>query len=125
MPSARGLSGPTTVKSAFFSNANASSFGKSSAPMLRHWTTVWLLARLSFAIPAFPRAHHIARTCGHCARFHTIACSRPPEPMTNTFIERAIETGNEKTGNAEMNYDFGLAQRAGFRLSSGHEDYPS
>ena len=38
MPSASGLSGPTTVRSIFFSCAKASSLGKSSAPMLTHST---------------------------------------------------------------------------------------
>jgi hypothetical protein len=43
-------------------------------------------------IPAFPGAHHIRVMCLDCANFHTNACSRPPEPITKTFIG-AIQTG--------------------------------
>jgi hypothetical protein len=58
MPSASGLSGPTTVSSIFFSCANASSFGKSSAPRFTHSTGAEFLASRSCAMPALPGAHH-------------------------------------------------------------------
>ena len=87
MPSASGLSGPTTVSSTFFSCANASSFGKSSAPRFTHSTGAEFLASRSCAMPALPGAHHSCVTCGDCASFHTSACSRPPEPMTRSFMK--------------------------------------
>src|SRR5437660_8599123 len=37
-------------------------------------------------MPALPGAHHICLTRGDCASFHTSACSRPPEPITRSFI---------------------------------------
>ena len=88
MPSASGLSGPTTVSSTFFSCANASSFGKSSAPRFTHSTGAEFFASRSCAMPALPGAHHSCVTCGDCASFHTSACSRPPEPMTRSFIKK-------------------------------------
>ena len=87
MPSASGLSGPTTVRSAFFSCANASNPGKSSAPRFTHSTDAELFSSRSCAIPALPGAHHNCVTCGDCASFHTSACSRPPEPMTRSFMK--------------------------------------
>ena len=41
----------------------------------------------SWLIPALPGAHHSCVTCGDCASFQISACSRPPEPMTRSFIE--------------------------------------
>src|SRR5258708_39474209 len=43
-------------------------------------------------MPAFPGAHHICVTSEDCASFHTSACSRPPEPMTRSFIARIQAT---------------------------------
>ena len=85
-PSASGLSGPTTVSAAFFSSAKASREGRSSAAMPAHSTAEPLRARLSRAMPALPGAHHNFVMRGDCANFQTSACSRPPEPMTKTFI---------------------------------------
>ena len=38
------------------------------------------------AMPALPGAHQIFSTCAERARASTIACSRPPPPITRTFI---------------------------------------
>ena len=86
MPSASGLSGPTTVRSACFSWANASSFGRSSAPMFTHSTGVWFFAGAPGRCRRYPARTTVCVTCGDCASFQTSACSRPPEPMTNSFI---------------------------------------
>src|SRR5687767_1700950 len=93
IPSASGLSGPTTVKSTPLSRAKSSCPDRSSAAMLTHSTGDWFLTRRSSAIPVLPGAHHIFDTCEDCASFQTRACSRPPEPMTRSFIERESETG--------------------------------
>ena len=92
MPSASGLSGPTTTRSGFCSCANASSFGRSSALILTHSTGAPFLARRSWAMPALPGAHHICVAWGDCASFQTSACSRPPEPITSSFMKARIQT---------------------------------
>jgi len=38
-------------------------------------------------MPALPGAHHICVACGDCASFQTSACSRPPDPMTRSFMK--------------------------------------
>ena len=86
MPSARGLSGPTTVRAGFFSRANASRDGRSSAAMAAHCTAAPFSVKHSAARPALPGAHHNRVRRGDCANFQTRACSRPPEPITRTFI---------------------------------------
>ncbi len=110
MPSANGLSGPTTVSSIFFSWAKARSFGKSSAPILTHSTGFPVLRTVSCRIPALPGAHQSSVTCGDWASFHTNACSRPPEPITTILIKapagyvshRVEATGREPAGFARM-----------------------
>ena len=86
MPSARGLSGPTTVRSIFFSAAKAANRGKSSTPG-KHSTWHHSASR-SWPIPALPGAHQICVACGDWASFHTKACSRPPEPITSIFMKK-------------------------------------
>src|SRR3954463_13427311 len=41
---------------------------------------------LSSAVPALPGATKTFCTRGLCASFHASACSRPPDPMTSSFI---------------------------------------
>ena len=41
----------------------------------------------SRAVPALPGATKTLHTRGDCAIFHASACSRPPPPMTRTFID--------------------------------------
>src|SRR5581483_9878957 len=100
MPSARGLSGPTTVRSAFFSCANASNRGKSSAPIFTQEIGS-PLARRSSLMPALPGVHHICVTCRDCASFQTSACSRPPEPMTRIFMVKLGKPRNATPLKAE------------------------
>jgi hypothetical protein len=40
----------------------------------------------SCAVPALPGATSTSLTRGDCASFQASACSRPPEPMTRTFM---------------------------------------
>ena len=93
MPSASGLSGPTTVRSGRRSWASARSPARSSAPILTHWTGSPPRASRSPAMPALPGAHHIRQASGDWASFQTSACSRPPEPITSSFM-RVIEPPN-------------------------------
>src|SRR5204863_2624078 len=46
---------------------------------------------VSWAVPAFPGATHIAETRDDCANFHTSACSLPPDPTTKTLISRVLK----------------------------------
>jgi hypothetical protein len=41
---------------------------------------------VSLAVPPLPGATNTFCTRGLCASFHARACSRPPEPMTSSFI---------------------------------------
>src|SRR3546814_19221766 len=41
---------------------------------------------VSVAVPALPGATSTVAMRGDCASFHASACSRPPPPMTRTFI---------------------------------------
>ena len=61
-------------------------------------------------MPALPGAHHIRVTWGDWASFQTSACSRPPEPMTSSFIEAGIEAGGGAGGNS-FHSRFSLAVR--------------
>jgi len=45
-----------------------------------------LRTRRSCAVPALPGATITSRTRGDCASFQAKACSRPPLPITSTFI---------------------------------------
>ena len=87
-PSANGLSGPTTVRSGRSRFPNSNSPAKSSAPRLTHSTSRPFPARRSRAIPALPGAHQSRDTRADWASFQTKACSRPPPPITSSFIGR-------------------------------------
>src|SRR5260370_24232877 len=65
-------------------------------------------------MPALPGAHHNSVTRGDRASFHTRACSRPPDPMTKSFIETRIEAGNQ----AIRKRFFSRSARADSRSSS-------
>ena len=77
-PPTSGSSIPITVRSIFFSFANATNLSNSIAPIGTH-------SAIS-PIPALPGAQYIFSTFGLCATFHAIACSLPPLPTINTFI---------------------------------------
>src|SRR3954447_8679846 len=44
-------------------------------------------------MPPLPGAQIISVTRGDCRNFHTRACSRPPPPITRTFIEEELGEG--------------------------------
>ena len=75
-PATSGTSGPITTRSAASSPASAAMAAGSDA------VTGWVCA--SAAIPGLPGAACRLVTAGSWARARTMACSRPPEPMTRT-----------------------------------------
>src|SRR5260370_3475293 len=77
-PSERGSSGPTTVMSGCNSRAAAS---KPSRFLGSPGTHV-----ASRQMPPFPGRQNTCATRGDWRSFHTSACSRPPLPITRTFI---------------------------------------
>src|SRR5690606_8111302 len=79
-PATSGCSGPTTVTLTPSRSTRATRPSRSVAPTstLRHFASV--------AVPALPGATSTCETRGDCASFHANACSRPPPPMTRTFI---------------------------------------
>src|SRR5260370_38848545 len=105
MPRARGLSGPTMVKSMALSRAKESSAGKSSAPILTHWSGRPFFARRSMAIPALPGVHQRLVACGDCANFQASACSRPPEPISRGCMEEF----KQETATAQKQFAFCVA----------------
>src|SRR4249919_831520 len=79
-PATSGPSGPTTV------TATPSLRASASSPSMSLAATSTLRHRGSFAVPALPGATSTSVTRGDCASFHASACSRPPEPMTRSFM---------------------------------------
>ncbi len=79
MPRARGSSGATTTKSMAFSLAHFTMPSTSVAFTSTHWA--------SWAMPPLPGAQNSPVTLGDCFNFQQMACSRPPEPTTKTFID--------------------------------------
>src|SRR5688500_3222112 len=77
-PAASAASGPTTVTWMFSFLANATS---SATP-----ATGTFSRPFSVAVPPLPGATYTTWMRGLCASFHAIACSRPPEPMTSSFM---------------------------------------
>src|SRR3954466_11223013 len=77
-PAASGASGPTTVSwiFSFFANATSSSISEAAT----------FSTPASVAVPPLPGATNTFCTRGLAASFHASACSRPPLPMTRTFI---------------------------------------
>jgi hypothetical protein len=55
-----------------------------------HFTAAWFPTTRSFATPALPGAAQMACTWDDCASFHTSACSRPPAPITRSFIAAGL-----------------------------------
>ena len=78
-PATSGSSGATTTRSISFSFANATSLSKSITPISTH--------SASAAIPALPGAQYILDTLSLFEILVTIACSLPPLPTTNTFMD--------------------------------------
>src|SRR5690606_4077830 len=79
-PATSGTSGPTTVRATSSSRASCSRPSRSST------LTAALRQRASVAVPALPGATITSDTRRDCASFQASACSRPPEPMTRTFM---------------------------------------
>ena len=78
MPSTRGSSGPTTVRSMERSRANWVNPARSS-------TASGTFSAME-AVPPFPGAQKTLSTREERQIFQASACSRPPDPMTRTFI---------------------------------------
>jgi hypothetical protein len=64
--------------------------------MFTHCTKLSILVRRCSATPGLPGAHHMCVTWDERASFQTMACSRPPEPITKSFIGEGIEAGTRK-----------------------------
>ena len=86
MPSASGLSGPTTVSSTRCSCAKASSFGRSSAPIGTHSTAAPLAGQTFLRNAGVARRAPQLRGVRRLGQLPNSACSRPPEPITKIFI---------------------------------------
>ena len=78
MPLTKGSSGPTITSLISFAITAFLIPSKSLTPTGR------LVAH--FAVPAFPGAAKSRPHLGLCFNFQQRVCSRPPAPMTNTFI---------------------------------------
>src|SRR3989344_4000552 len=77
-PAASGASGPTTVSAIFSACAHTRSSRTS---------VMATFSSLEFsAVPPLPGATYTLVTLGDSLSFHAIACSRPPPPITSTFI---------------------------------------
>src|SRR5450631_2810680 len=87
MPATKGPSGPTMVSAMSSRAANSSKASISSAAMST------LLDFGSIAVPALPGATNTCRTRGDAAHFQVSACSRPPPPTINIFMEARALTG--------------------------------
>src|SRR4051812_12899739 len=114
MPAASAASGPTTVREtcSFFANATSSAMsliGRFSRPD-------------SSAVPPLPGATNTFCTRGLEASFHAIACSRPPPPMTRSFMSmpEVAHAGKDHRSAALVGRsdDFGVAHAAA-RLDHG------
>src|SRR5512134_16270 len=81
-PSASGASGPTTVNATASLRASSIHSGIDAAGAL--------IRPSSRAVPALPGATSTREIRGERASFHASACSRPPEPMTRSFMLRGV-----------------------------------
>ena len=77
MPSASGVSGPTTVSWMPSLRAKSMSCGADESSTFSTPGSV--------AVPPLPGATNTFCTRGLSASFQAIACSLPPEPMTRSF----------------------------------------
>src|SRR5215831_5757626 len=77
-PAASGASGPTTV------SPIGSAFAKPTSASISVRSI--LVSSGSSAVPPLPGATKTFAARSDCAILHASACSRPPEPMTSTFI---------------------------------------
>ena len=78
MPAASGSSGATKTRSTGFSCANRTTPSMSIAPMST--------PSASAAMPPLPGAHQSLSVFGLSFSLRTIACSRPPLPITKMFM---------------------------------------
>src|SRR6185369_13365871 len=82
-PAASGASGPTTVRWILF--CSAKSARASGSVRLRFSSSC------SRAVPALPGATYTFCRPGVLARRQAMACSRPPEPITSSFMTDLFE----------------------------------
>src|SRR6185436_2973426 len=86
-PATSGTSGPTIVSVTPSACAAATSPAPSSSATGS--------SRASAAMPALPGAHSSSGRCGERASARTIACSRPPAPMTRTLSGTRLQAADE------------------------------
>src|SRR3954466_4299587 len=123
-PAASAASGPTTVRwmPSFFANASSSATSESAM----------FSSPLSRAVPPLPGATKTFCPFGLCASFHAMACSRPPEPITRSFMSVAeVAHAGEDHGDAALvrgrddfrvaHADAGLNHRGGARFGEDIE----
>ncbi len=79
-PSTSGASGPTMVRSTWLF------FTKSISPLISSEPTLILVSLFSNCVPALPGATNTSSTSSNFAHCQARACSRPPAPITKTFI---------------------------------------
>src|SRR3954462_15817979 len=94
-PAASAASGPTTViwMPSFFAKATSSATSESAM----------FSTPLSRTVPPLPGATNTFCTFGLCASFHAMACSRPPEPITRSFMSVAeVAHAGEDHGDAAL-----------------------
>src|SRR5450755_811076 len=88
-PAASAASGPTTVSAIFSARANSA---RRSSPVMARFFSCG-----SAAVPALPGATNTVCTRGDWASFQASACSRPPLPMTSTFIRASPATASARS----------------------------
>src|SRR6266850_3601445 len=94
-PAASAASGPTTVSwmPSFFANATSSATSESAT----------FSRPFSRAVPPLPGATKTFCTFGLCVSFHAMACSRPPDPITRSFMSVAeVPHPGEDHGDAAL-----------------------
>ena len=78
MPSTKGFSGPIIMKSISLPNIKSFSFSK-------FFRSIFIFVAIAF-VPAFPGKQKIFLILSEFFNDKHIACSRPPLPITPTFI---------------------------------------
>src|SRR6478736_150579 len=86
-PATSGASGPTTTRSTRSDAAASATAALSSAATSS--------TRASAAMPGLPGAQSTSGSCGERRSARTRACSRPPPPMTRTFIPHPLRGASQ------------------------------
>ena len=83
-PATSGASGPTIVSS------TSLPFAKDTRPAMSLTSIATFSSFGSVAVPALPGATKTVETSEDCAALYASACSRPPPPITSTFINCSV-----------------------------------